>query len=318
MPVAHAIRALNAIFFIAIAAIAALSALPVTAQALRAVPALTARVIDESATLAPAERQSLETQLAAIERQHGSQVVVLMVPGTAPEDLAAYANRVGNAWKIGRRGVGDGVLVIVAKDDRKMRIEVAKALEGAIPDIAAARIIDGAMKPRFRQGDYAGGLTAAIDQIGARIAGEPLPLPQAEGGNPQGARSSNGGFDWTDLAIFLFFGVMVGGPVARSLLGPGKGGLLMGAGAGGLAFVVTTSALVAGGAGLLALLYTWLFSASGKGGRGGGPGVTWSSGAGAAGSSWGGFSGGGGSGGGGGFSSGGGGDFGGGGASGDW
>lgn len=307
-------RTLTAIFSIALAA---LFAVPAAAQALRAVPALTAHVIDETATLAPAERQTLETRLAAIERRHGSQVVVLMVPSTAPEELAAYANRVGNAWKIGRPGVGDGVLIIVAKDDRKMRIEVAKALEGAIPDIAAARIIDGAMKPRFRQDDYVGGLTAAVNQIAARIAGEPLPLPQADGVSTNHSRSADGGFDWTDMAIFLFFGVMAGGPVMRSLLGPGKGGVLMGAGVAGLAFLVTASALVAGGAGLLALLYTWLFSASGKNGRGsgGGPGITWSSGAGAAGSSWGGVGGGGG---GGGFSSGGGGDFGGGGASGDW
>ena len=307
MPLAQWIRALAAIFLIAL--------LPTVVHAQRAVPTLSARVIDETGTLSPAERESLQTQLAAIESKHGSQVAVLMVPTTGAEDLAAFANRVGNAWKIGRRGVGDGVLVVVAKDDRKVRIEVAKALEGAIPDIAAARIIDGAMKPRFRQGDYAGGLTAAIDQIGARIAGEPLPLPQAQGTAPAGPRHS--GFDWTDLAIFLFFGVMVGGPLARSVLGPGKGGLLMGAGAGGMAFVVTASAWVAGGAGLLALLYTWLFSASGSARRGSGPGIVWGTGAGGGGGGWG-SGGGGGFGSGGVFSSGGGGDFGGGGASGDW
>ncbi len=276
-------------------------------------PALTARVVDTTGTLAPAERQSLETQLAAIEQQHGSQVAVLMVPTTAPEDIAAYANRVGNAWKIGRRTVGDGVLVVVAKDDRKMRIEVAKALEGAIPDIAAARIIDGAMKPRFRQNDFAGGLTAAVEQIGARIAGEPLPLPEPSGDSRQRSGTASG-FDWMDMGIFLFFGVMIGGPIARSLFGAGKGGLLMGAGAGGLAFLATASVLVSAGAGLLALAYTALFSAASRTGRGGGPGVIWSSGGSAGGWSSSGSSGGGG----GGFSSGGGGDFGGGGASGDW
>ena len=91
-----------------------------------------------------------------------------MVPTTQPEDIASYANRVGNDWKIGRKEVGDGVLVVVAKNDRKMRIEVAKALEGAVPDLAAARIIDDAMKPRFRQNDFAGGLNAAADQLIAR------------------------------------------------------------------------------------------------------------------------------------------------------
>jgi len=143
-----------------------------SAQPLRAIPALNARVLDETGTLNEAQRQSLEARLTAMEQQHGSQVVVLMVPSTAPEDIAAYANRVGNAWKIGRKNVGDGVLVLVAKDDRRMRIEVAKALEGAIPDIAAARIIDDTMKPRFRTGDFAGGLDAAVQQIGARIAGD--------------------------------------------------------------------------------------------------------------------------------------------------
>ncbi|MFO1212594.1 MAG: TPM domain-containing protein, partial [Paenacidovorax caeni] len=180
-------QALAALFFIAA------SAFPASAQAqaaLRAVPALTAHVIDQTGTLSSSQRQALEAQLAAIEQQHGAQVVVLMVPATAPEDIAAFANRVGNTWKIGRRDVGDGVLLIVAKDERRMRIEVAKALEGAIPDIAAARIIDEAMKPRFRSGDFAGGLQAAIEQLGARIAGEALPAP-----TPQKAEDDT---DWSD------------------------------------------------------------------------------------------------------------------------
>src|SRR5690606_14644128 len=122
---------------------------------------------------------------------------------TAPEDIAAFAHRVASQWKIGRREVGDGVLVVVAKDDRRMRIEVARALEGAIPDIAAARIIDAAMAPRFREGDYAGGLQAAVQQLGARIAGEELPLPRATRG------TDSGDLRFNDLAIFLFFAVMV-------------------------------------------------------------------------------------------------------------
>lgn len=297
MPLALVLQALIALF------LGAIGAPQAAAQPLRAVPALTARVIDETATLNEAQRQALEARLLAIEQQHGSQVVVLMVTTTAPEDIAAFANRVGNAWKIGRKEVGDGVLVLVAKDDRRMRIEVAKALEGAIPDIAAARIIDGAMKPRFREGDFAGGLDAAVQQIGARIAGEALPPPQGEWQGRAGAQQD--GFDWTDLAIFLFFGVMAAGPLARRLFGQRLGGLVMGGGAGLLAFIVTSSLLLAAGAGLMALLYTWIFA-----GRGG-P-VVWHGGGGG----WGG--GGFGGGGGGGFSSGGGGDFGGGGASGDW
>lgn len=279
------------------------------------VPALTGHVIDQTGTLSGADQAALEAQLMTLERTRGAQVVVLMVPTTAPEDIAAFANRVGNVWKIGRRDVGDGVLVIVAKNDRKMRIEVAKALEGAIPDIAAARIIDGAMKPRFQQGDFAGGLSTAVTQLSARIAGEALPAPE-QGSDPHdGNAGSQDGFDWTDLAVFLFFGVIVAGPVVRGIFGAALGGLLMGGGAGLLAFAVTSSLLVASGAGLAALLYTWIISSptarSGFPGsdRGGGTSGGWGTGGG-----WGGGS----SSGGGGFSSGGGGDFGGGGASGDW
>ena len=275
-------------------------------NAVQPVPALTGHVIDQTGTLTAADISALESQLVAIEQSKGSQVVMLMVATTAPEDIAAFANRVGNQWKIGRRDVGDGVLLVVAKTDRKMRIEVAKALEGAIPDIAAARIIDSAMKPRFQQNDYAGGLRAAVGQISARIAGEALPAPDDDQHNDS-ARNSNG-FDWTDLAIFVFFGVMVGGPLARSLLSNALSGLLMGGGVGAVAFWVTSSVAVSFGAGLLALLYTWIFSGrSGPvihGGSGGGSSAGW--GAGGSSSS------------GGGFSSGGGGDFGGGGASGDW
>jgi len=167
------------------------------AETLLAVPALSAHVIDQTGTLDASQRGAMEQRLAEIEQKEGSQLVVLMVRSTAPEDIAAFANRVGNAWKIGRHEVGDGVLIVVAKNDRKMRIEVAKALEGAIPDLAAARIIDQAMKPRFRSGDFAGGLNAAIDQLAARIAGEALPEP-ASTQKSQGATS-----DWMALAPFM-------------------------------------------------------------------------------------------------------------------
>ncbi|ABM30987.1 TPM domain-containing protein [Paracidovorax citrulli] len=287
------------------------------ARALRAVPPLSAHLIDETGTLSAAERERLEARLAGIEQRQGTQIAVFMVASTAPEDIAAFANRVANTWKIGRRDVGDGVLVVVAKDDRRMRIEVAKALEGAIPDIAAARIIDGAMKPRFREGDFAGGIDAALGQLSARIAGENLPAPT---GTTQAARAERG-VDWNDLAIFLFFGVMVGGPVVRRLFGNRAGGLLMGGAAGLIAFLFTTSVLLAVGAGAVALLYTWLFGGRGvAAGRGGGlrDGFSTGLGTGIGMGGWSGGSGGGSSGDSGGFSSGGGGDFGGGGASGDW
>ncbi|MFV0681463.1 TPM domain-containing protein [Ottowia sp.] len=145
------------------------------AQSVLPVPALTGQVIDQTGTLDTAQIAQLEATLATLERDKGAQLVVLMVPTTVPEDIASYANRVGNAWKIGRDGVGDGVILLVALKDRRVRIEVAKTLEGAIPDIAARHIIDEAIKPRFRAGDFAGGITAAVDQLNARIRGEALP-----------------------------------------------------------------------------------------------------------------------------------------------
>ena len=305
MPLARIGRALIAILFIAFTPWCAWAQ-----GALLPIPPLTGHVIDQTGSLSAADTQALESQLAALEQTRGAQVVVLMVASTAPEDIAAYANRVGNHWKIGRRGVGDGVLVLVAKNDRKMRIEVAKALEGAIPDIAAARIIDSAMKPRFQQNDYAGGLSAAATQLAARISAEALPPPEAEH-TPQDTNDHRL-FDWTDFAIFLFFGVMVAGPLARSMFGSALGGLLVGGGVGVLAFVFTASLLLSVGAGVIALLYTWIFggrSAPVALGQGGGSSGSWGHG-----SSGGGYS----SSDSGGFSSGGGGDFGGGGASGDW
>ncbi|MDQ0587942.1 TPM domain-containing protein [Variovorax paradoxus] len=285
-------------------------AAPAWAQGLLPVPALTARVIDQTQTLAESERADLEAKLAAFEQRKGSQMVVLMVPTTQPEDVASYANRVGNAWKIGRKEVGDGILVIVAKNDRKMRIEVAKALEGAVPDLAAIRIIDEEMKPRFRNNDFAGGLNAAVARLIGLVDGEALPAPSSGSD-----KDSSEGIDWENLAIFLFVGVFIAAPIVRSIVGKKLGSVVMGGGIGVIAFLITTSIVIAVLAGMAALMVS-LFSAvaasspgrrggggGGFGGWGGGGGGGWSSGS---------------SGGGGGFSSGGGGDFGGGGASGDW
>ena len=286
------------------------------AQSVLPVPALTARVIDQTGTLDAAQKKALEAKLASLEKTKGSQVVVLMVPTTAPEDIASYTQRVGDTWKIGRKGVGDGLLLVVAKDDRKMRIAPAKTLEGAIPDVLAARIIDETMKPLFRAGDFAGGIGGAVDQVTGLINGEALPPPQWENSSGGGEGSGNTndandtGMGWQDLAIFLFFAVFIGGAIVRSILGNKLGAVVMGGGAGIAAFVVTSSIAIAAVAGILALVVTLFGAATGAmlptTRRGGGG---WSGGG-----SWGGGS----SRGGGGFSSGGGGNFGGGGASGDW
>ena len=246
-------RALAAVVLAALAGVA-------LAQGLLPIPTLTARVIDQTGTLDSAQRNGLETKLAAFEQRKGSQIVVLMVPTTAPEDIASYTQRVGDAWKIGRKGVGDGLLVVVAKDDRKMRIATAKALEGAVPDLAASRIIDEEMKPRFRNGDFAGGLNAAVDRLIGLVDGEPLPEPSRNTGG-----GGNEGFDWGDLAIFLFFGVLIGAPIARAILGKVLGPLALGGVTGVIVMVLTASLVVAVLAGLAALLFTLLSSAIGAG-----------------------------------------------------
>lgn len=292
-------RSLLAICFIALLLLAGHS--PALADALAPVPSLSARVIDPAGELAETDRQRLETRLARLETERGTQVVVLLVRSTAPEDIASFANRVANTWKIGRRDVGDGVVMVVAVQDRRMRIEVAKALEGAVPDLMARRIIDEAMAPRFRAGDYLGGLLAATDRLDSLIAGEPLPSPTAAG--PTGSAPDRG-FDWDDLAIFLFLAVPVAASISRAALGRSLGALATGVGAGAIALWVTASLFIGLAAGVIALLYALLAGGGSSFGR---RGTGWGGGGG----SWG-------DGGGGGFSSGGGGDFGGGGASGDW
>ena len=286
------------------------------AQDLLPVPALTARVIDQTGTLSAAQIDALVGKLAAFEAQAGPQIVLLLVPATAPEDITSYALRVAEAWKIGRREVGDGVLLIVAKNERKVRIEVAKALEGAIPDLAARQIIDNAVRPAFKANDYAGGLNAAVDQLSARIRGEGLPTPKARGG-----RGGGGGLQLDQLLLFFFIGVPLVGSVLTRVFGRKLGSVVTAGAAGGLGWLLSTSVLIAAGAGVAALVVVGLLGVGsaigGLGRRGGslGGGLPhiggWGGGFGGGG---GGFGGGGG----GGFSSGGGGDFGGGGASGSW
>lgn len=268
------------------------------AQDLRPVPPLSARVIDQTATLTAPQTAALEAKLATFEAEAGPQIVLLLVPGTAPEDIAAYAQRVADTWKIGRREVGDGVLVLVAKDERAVRIEVAKALEGAIPDLAARQIIDQALVPAFRQGDMAGGLNVAIDRLAARIRGEGLPTPAARGGNT----GRQGSLPLQELGLLVFGGVLALGGLLSAVLGRGPGSLITAVAAGGVAWWLGAGLLLAILAAVVALVVVGLVGVgnvlrlllSARGGGGGGGR------------------------GGGGFSSGGGGDFGGGGASGRW
>ena len=296
---------------IAIMFVAFVSCFSVTVQAqeVQVIPPLSARVIDTSGTLDAAQTQALETKLAAFEKARGAQIVVLMVPTTLPEDITGYTQRVGDAWKIGRKDIGDGLLLVVAKNDRTIRIATSKALEGALPDLAARQIIANAITPRFKQGDFAGGLDAAADQIMARITGENLPLPDSG----KTAGSGRPGFQWTDMAVFLFFAVPIGARLLSGVLGRKLGALATGGGVGVLAWLFTSSLLLAGAAGVIGLVFALLASLGSLGGLSGGRRGGWASGG-----FGGGGVGGGGGGGGGGFSSGGGGNFGGGGASGGW
>ena len=269
------------------------------AQSLQPIPPLSARVIDQTATLTEPQRRALEDKLAAFERERGSQVVVLLLRSTAPEDITDYTQRLGDAWKIGRKQVGDGVLLVVAKDDRTLRIATAKAVEGAIPDLIAHRIIEGAITPRFKQGDFYAGLDAGVDQILARLKGEELPLPPAQAAAGQGV-------NWEELLIFIGFAAPVITRVLRGILGRTLGSLAATAIVGGIAWSFTGSVFIALAAALLAGVMGLLMARLPRGGGGSGPGGGWGGGGRSGGS------------GGGGFSSGGGGNFGGGGSSGRW
>ena len=295
--------------FAAALGLAAFGAAP--AQDVLPVPPLTGRVIDQTAALSAAQQQALEAKLAAFETRRGTQIVVLIVPSTQPEDIAAYAQRVGDTWKIGRRDVGDGLLIVVAKNERRVNIQTTKALEGAVPDLAARRIIDTSIRPAFRADDYAGGLNAAVDALMARIEGEGLPGVKPRASADEFSRLFG---DWnpTELLIFAFVALPIVAGLARRLFGRGLGSLASAAATGMIAWVVSQILVVAILGGVVGLLFG-LFAGSSRSLRAGTHGGAWGGGFGG-----GGFDGGGLSSGGGGFSSGGGGDFGGGGASGDW
>ncbi|WP_133606804.1 TPM domain-containing protein [Aquabacterium commune] len=266
------------------------------------VPALTGHVIDQAQGLSADQAQALEAKLGQFEAQRGTQLVVLLVPTTQPEDIAAYAQRVGDTWKIGRKQVGDGLLIVVALQDRRVRIEVAKALEGAIPDLAASRVIEQAITPAFRRGDVAGGLNAGVDRLMALVTGEKLPAPEATAARGQG-------FDLNQLIVFGLIGIPIVSGVLGAVFGRKLGAVFTGAIGGGIVWLLTASLLLGAFGGAMAAV---LALAMGKGGRGGhgGFGPPGGFGSGSGGGGW--------SGGGGGWSSGGGGDFGGGGASGRW
>jgi uncharacterized protein len=261
------------------------------------VPPLTGRVIDQTATLTAPQKADLEQTLQAFEARKGSQLALLIVSTTAPETIEQYAIRVVESWKLGRKKVDDGVLLIVAKTDRTLRIEVGYGLEGVLNDATSKRIINEIITPRFKQGDFSGGIAAGIDQIIRVVDGEPLPQPNR--------KTSGGMSDVQQYVPVIFILALVIGGVLRAVLGRFPGALVTGGAVAFVAWLVAGALSIALVAGVIALLFTLLSGGMGglglggyRGGFGTGRG--------------GGFSGGGG-----GFSGGGGG-FGGGGASGSW
>ncbi|HEX4389860.1 MAG TPA: YgcG family protein [Steroidobacteraceae bacterium] len=276
---------------------------------LQPIPKLSARVMDLTGTLTAEQQTALDQKLAAFEAAKGSQLAVLIVPSTQPEPIEAYSIRVVDQWKIGRgtvngKRVDDGALLLVAKNDRHVRIEVGYGLEGVLTDAMSNRIISGAIAPEFREGNYYAGIDAGLDQMIKLIDGEPLPPPE-HAWQSGGHRPSGG------LLPQLFFAVVFGSLILRGIFGRTLGSLFTGAGAGLITYFAGYALALAGLAGVAAFLFTMLLGLAGRGSG-------WSSSP-RAGGFGGGFGGGlgGGLGGGGGFSGGGGG-FGGGGASGSW
>ncbi len=257
-----------------------------------AVPPLTARVTDLTGTLAAPQRAALEQKLAAFEARKGSQIAVLIVPTTQPETVEQYAVRVEENWKLGRKGIDDGALLLIAKDDRKLRIEVGYGLEGVLNDATAKRIIAEEIVPRFKQNDFAGGISAGVERMIKVVDGEPLPPPKP---HPQ----AGGGVNVDTLLIIGFILVFVVGGVLRAIFGRGLGAGMVGAIAGAIAWALGGALLIA----ILAAVVAFIFSLLG-GTRGGMGGGGFSSGGfgGGGGFSGGGFSGGGGGSGGGGSS----------------
>lgn len=256
------------------------------------VPPLTGHVIDQTGTLSAEQKAALEQTLTAFEARKGSQLAVLMIASTAPEAIEPFALRVAEQWKLGRKKVDDGAILVVAKNDRALRIEVGYGLEGVLNDLTSKRIISEVVVPRFKSQDFYGGIAAGVDQIIRVIDGEPLPEPSK-------TPSENLG-DVRQYVPILFILALVVGGVLRAALGKVPGALVTGGAVAVIAWFIAGALSMALAAGVIALFVTLLGVGTGRHGFGG-----YYGGMGRGGSGGGGFSGGGGG-------------FGGGGASGRW
>jgi len=257
-----------------------------------AIPALKARVTDLTATLTAQQKDLLEQRIAAFEARKGSQIAVLMLPSTKPEEIEQFSIRLAEAWKIGRKGTDDGLILVVAKEDRRLRIEVGYGLEGAIPDAIGKRVISEAITPKFKAGDFYGGISDGVDWLIKLVDGEKLPPPKAA---PSGSSTGGDPGDWLGPALLF---LVIGGAILRTMLGRFPGALataVLAGIAGALLFGVFGAVIsaIVGFVFTLMNLGSMVTSAGGFSSRGGSSG---------GGSSWGG----------------GGGSFGGGGSSGSW
>jgi uncharacterized protein len=262
----------------------------VCARAQVAVPPLTGRVTDLTGTLSGGAVTRIEAKLVNLEASKGSQIAVLIVPTTQPEEIEQFGIRVEDAWKLGRKGVDDGAYLIVAKNDRRVRIEVGYGLEGALPDAIANRIITETITPHFKAGDYDGGVEAGVDQMISVVNGEPLPEPDRKWERHKGL----GNF----LPLLLVAAFVASG-VLRAVFGRLMGSVATGGMIGGLAWLLSHLLPIGLGAGIVGFLFAML---AGSNSRGWSAGQGWGGGFGGGMGGGGGFSGGGGGGGGGGAS----------------
>ncbi len=215
---------------------------------------------DLTGTLSAQQKGDLESRIAAYESRRGSQIAVLLLPSTKPEEIEQYSIRVAEAWKIGRKGVDDGLILLVAKDDRRLRIEVGYGLEGVIPDSVAKRVIDEKITPRFRDGDFYGGVRDGVDQLIRLAEGEKLPPPQASASKGQSSPD-----DWPH---YLFLGIIfaaIAGSALKAVFGRLPGSLMAGAGLGLLAWFMFGLGIAAIAA-FIGFIFTFINTGAGRGG----------------------------------------------------
>ncbi len=234
-------------------ALLAFASLGAAAQA--PIPPLTARVTDQSSTLTAEQKAGLEETLRAFEARKGAQIAVLMVPSSAPESIEQYALRVAEQWKIGRAKVDDGAILVIAKNDRALRIEVGYGLEGALNDATSKRIISEVIVPRFREGDFHGGIAAGVDRMMRVIEGESLPAPARSPGAPPGGPAQ--------YFPVLLIGALVIGGFMRAILGRFVGSLATGGIVGYLVWMLAGALL----AGIVAAAIAFFFTLLGGGAR---------------------------------------------------